>query len=167
MVVTTPSIFDLHASATTTDGMVSAEISGRWDVRVMFAPGYYEVASAEELAWQLERLAPELFRERMRSYYRIRSEQEGRPVMPPAPRPERAEYDAARAEVLAVGESHGGAIRMTALAMETWSVTVAPEARTGLDEHAFAVAAGRAASALVRSQYQQVAGLKRQFFGSR
>lgn len=164
---TTPSIFDLHASATTSDSMVSAEISGRADVRVTFAPGYYDVASAEELAWQLERLAPELFRERMRAYYRIRSEQEGHPVMPPGPRPERAEYDAARAEVLAVGEAPGGAIRMTALAMETWTVSVAPEARRALDEHAFALAAGRAASALVRSQYQQVAGLKRQFFGPR
>lgn len=160
------SIHDLHASASTPDGQVYGEIADRADVRISFAPGYYDLATSEEIAWQLERLAPELFRERMRAYYRIRSEQEGHPVREPKPDPARAEYDEARASILAVGEAYDGAVRMSALGMRTWTVEISKGLHDTLDEHSFAVACGRAASALVRSQYQQIAQLKRRMFPS-
>lgn len=123
-------IHDLHATASTPDGQVHGEIGDRADVRTGFAPGYYGLATAEEIAWQLERLAPELFRQRMLAYYRIRTLQEGHLVTPPKPDPAQAGYDEARASVLAVGEAYDGGIRMTALGMRTWTSRYRPGSST-------------------------------------
>lgn len=164
--MSTPSIVDLHASAASPDETVYGEISGRYDVRYTFAPRYYAMASAREIGDQLEQLHPLLFRARMAAYYRIRSAQEGHLVTPPPRKPEKADYDAARDELLAVGDYNDGLVRMTALGMRTWTVEISTSARNTLDEYGMAVACGRAATAMVHDQYRQIAGLKRQFFGS-
>ncbi len=70
----TSALAELQASAATPDERAFATISGRTQVRVTLAAGYYGWASAADLERQLTRLARLLFVARMKAYYVARSE---------------------------------------------------------------------------------------------
>ncbi len=157
--MTSLSIDYLQAAAHTPDDQVHGEISGRSDIRFWFEPGYYRLATADEIAWQFERLCPLLLVARMRAFYELRTRQEGRPVRPPSERlrPRNEAYERGLGAIHAIGE-HDGVV-FSAIGMKVFEVRIPDEVRA-LDEHAFCVTAGRAASEAVRSQFHQVLNLK-------
>ena len=58
----------MRVSATTPNGQVTGEVTGWYDVRITFAPGYPERVGEAELAAQVQRLARLLFAARMAAY---------------------------------------------------------------------------------------------------
>ena len=163
----TSALAELQATAATPDERAFATISGRTQVRVTLAAGYYGWASAADLERQLTRLARLLFVARMKAYYVARSEDFGqtftRESPPTSPRDEA--YVRARSQLHVEGEAAGGAIRVVAVGMDSWAVHVDRDVQRRMDEHAFCEAVSQAATHLVESQFAQVKALKREVFG--
>ena len=138
-------------------------------MRLSLSPGYYEWASVADLELQLTRLAKLLFVARMRAYYVARSqdfEQEfTREPAPTTPRDE--EYVRARSELAVDGVAAGGAVGISAVGMESWTVHLDRDIQRRMDEHAFCDAVSRAATRLVESQFARVRALKREIYGNR
>ena len=164
----TTALAELSATAGTPDGRAYATITGRTLVRLSLSPGYYEWASVADLERQLTRLAKLLFVARMRAYYVARSkdfeQQFTREPAPTTPRDE--EYVRARSELVVDGVAAGGAIRISAVGMDSWTVHLDRDIHGRMDEHAFCDAASRAATQLVESQFAQVRALKREIYGN-
>ena len=141
----TSALDEMTATASTPDGRAFATITERTHVRMSLAPGYYEWASVTDLERQLTRLAKLLFVARMRAYYEARSRDfEQLFTREPAPTtPLDEAYVRARSEVVVEGEAAGGAVRISAVGMESWAVHLDRDVRQ-MDEVTFCDAvAGR------------------------
>ena len=160
---------DLTAGARTPDGRAYATITGRTQVTLSLAPGYYEWASVPDLERQLTRLAKLLFAARMKAYYAARSADfEQTFTREPAPTSPRDEaYVRARSALVVEGSAADGAIHITAVGMDSWAVHLDRDVQLRMDEHAFCEAASSAATRLVESQFAQVRALKREVYGNR
>jgi hypothetical protein len=167
--VTTSALAELQASAATPDERAFATISGRSRVQFSLAPGYYDWASVADLERQLTRLAKLLFVARMKAYYVARSRDFGqlftRESPPSSPRDE--EYVRARSGLVVEGEAADGAVRISAVGMESWVVHLDRDVQRRLNEAAFCAAVSRAATQLVELQFAEVKALKRQVYAGR
>jgi hypothetical protein len=162
----TTALAELQASAATPDEKAFATISGRTHVRFSLAAGYYEWASVADLERQLTRLAKLLFVARMKAYYVARSrdfDQIFTRESPPTSVRDH-EYVRARSGLVVEGEAAGGAVRITAVGMESWTVHLDRDVQQRLDEQAFCAAVSSAATQLVESQFAQVRELKREVY---
>jgi hypothetical protein len=157
---------ELTATATTPDERASATITGRTHVRMSLAPGYYEWASVTDLERQLTRLAKLLFVARVRAYYEARSQDfEQLFTREPAPTtPLDEAYVRARSEVVVEGEAAGGAVRISAVGMDSWEVHLDRDVQQRMDEVTFCDAVSRAATQLVELQLAAVRALKREVY---
>ena len=165
----TSALSGLSATASTPGGRAYATITSRTHVRLSLAPGYYEWASVPDLERQLTRLAKLLFVARMRAYYVARS-QDFQQVFTrePAPTtPQDEEYVRARSELAVEGEALEGAVSISVVGMEAWTVHLDRDLKRRTDEHAFCDAVSRAATRLVESQLARVRALKREVYGRR
>lgn len=153
------------ATAETPDGRVRATVRGRDEVSVSVDAGWFRGASVADLQWQLTRLAPLLFVERMREYYRERSHRFSEPVLrEPSPvTREDHDYVARRAEIQVVG-GEDGPVTVTCTGMQHWGVAIDPRWLAGVDVSGFERAVARAASELVAAQFDAVADLKREIW---
>ena len=162
----TSALDEMSATASTPDGRAFATISGRTHVRMSLAPGYYEWASVTDLERQLTRLAKLLFVARMRAYYEARSRDFDQLfTREPAPTtPLDEAYVRARSEVAVEGEAAGGAVRVSAVGMDSWAVHLDRDVQQRMDEVAFCDAVSRAATQLVELQLEAVRALKREVY---
>jgi hypothetical protein len=165
-VAPTSALAELQASAATPDEKAFATISGRTHVQFSLAPGYYEWASVSDLERQLTRLAKLLFVARMKAYYVARSRDFGQTFTkespPTSPRDE--QYVRARSGLVVEGEAAGGAVRISAVGMDSWAVHLDRDVQKRLNEAAFCAAVSSAATQLVESQFAQVKALKREVY---
>jgi hypothetical protein len=162
----TSALSELQASAATPDEKAFATISGRSQVRFSLAAGYYDWASVPDLERQLTRLAKLLFVARMKAYYVARSrdfDQLFTKESPPTSR-EDQEYVRARSGLVVEGEAGGGAVRISAVGMDSWTVTLDRDVQKRLNEPAFCAAVSNAATELVESQFAQIRALKREVY---
>ena len=162
----TSALDEMSATAGTPDGRAFATISGRTHVRMSLTPGYYEWASVTDLERQLTRLAKLLFVARMRAYYEARSRDfEQLFTREPAPTtPLDEAYVRARSEVVVEGDAAGGAVRISAVGMESWAVHLDRDVQQRMVEMAFCDAVSRAATQLVEQQLAAVRALKREVY---
>jgi hypothetical protein len=142
-------------------GSVSAEMRGRNDVVVSFAPGFYYRADEHEMQWQLEQLAKLLWAAWMREYQRILSDehqqtiQESRPVSQ-----QDYEFFEKRSNLTADGRSSDGRIHVAVRGMQEWTVQVAPDAMSTLREDEFLSQVAVAARELIGDQRAKIRELK-------
>ena len=146
----------MHVSASTPNGQVTGEVTGWYDVRVTFAPGYPERVGEEELALQVQRLARLLFAARMAAYDRIVEEHLPQPVLPVTDQ-DRA-YDADVARLESTGASADGSVHISGVAMALWAVRIRPGLVDGVGGDRVAQLVTEAANACVRDR---VAGVRR------
>jgi hypothetical protein len=140
---------------------VSAEMRGRDDIVVRFAPGFYQRAGTHEMQAQLEQLGRLLWAAWMREYQRIVSDehqqtyQETRPVS-------QLDYEflEKRANLVAEGRSGDGRIHIAVLGMQQWKVRVAPDAMSTMGEDEFAAQVAVAARELIGDQRAKIRELK-------
>ena len=135
---------------------------------VLPGPGYYEWVTVPDLEIQLTRLAKLLFVARMKEYYKARSrdfEMEVTKESPPVSARDH-EYVRARAALAVEGVGGGGAVRITAVGMDSWAVRLEPDVKQRLDEQSFCDAVSDAATELVTLQFAGVKALKREIYGS-
>ncbi|MEO6512908.1 MAG: hypothetical protein ABIO16_18060 [Nocardioides sp.] len=157
---------ELRASAATPDEKAFATISGRAHVQFSLAAGYYGWASVADLERQLTRLAKLLFVARMKAYYVARSRDFGQlftKESPPAGARDE-QFVRARSGLVVEGEAAGGAVRISAVGMESWAVHLEPDVQKRLSEQSFCAAVSSAASQLVAAQFAQVKELKREVY---
>ena len=162
----TSALAELTATASTPDGRAFATISERTHVRMSLAPGSYEWASVTDLERQLRRLARLLFVARMRAYYEARS-RDFEQLFPREPAPTSAldeAYVRARSEVVVEGEAFGGAVRISAVGMDSWAVHLDRDVQQQMHEATFCDAVSRAATQLVELQLAAVRALKREVY---
>jgi len=165
----TSALAQLTATASTPDARAFATISDRTQVRLTLASGYYEWASVSDLERQLTRLARLLFVARMKAYYAARSKDFDqlftRESSPDNPRDE--EYVRARARLHVEGDAADGAIRVSAVGMDSWAVHLDRTIQRRMDEQTFCRAVSEAATRLVEMQFAQVRALKREVYEAR
>ena len=158
----THSLDTLEARAGTPDERVFGEIHGRTDVSVSFAPGYYEQASDAALEEQFTRLARVLFAQRMKAYFRIRSEDFGETVTrespPSSERDQR--FVEERSRITATGTSPDGRITCSVVGMAHWTIRIQPGTHRELSEDAFCRSFAAAAGAMIADQFAQVRRVK-------
>ncbi len=157
---------NMRVHASTPGGSISAELHGRSDVRVSFAPGYYRRVERSDLEAHLASLAKLLWVARMREYYELRSEATGERITgePPAISPRDVDYDRQREGLLAEGASADGAVYISVLGMKTWTVRVTTQALNSLREDEFAARLGEAAALLISDHRRQVRELKMKIY---
>ena len=162
----TSALAEMTATASTPDERAFATITGRTHVRMSLAPGYYEWASVTDLERQLTRLAKLLFVARMRAYYEARSRDFDQLfTREPAPTTRLDEaYVRARSEIAVEGEAAGGAVRISAVGMDSWAVHLDRDVKQRMDEVTFCDAVSRAATQLVELQLAAVRALKREVY---
>ncbi len=146
----------MHVSATTPNGQVTGEVTGWYDVRITFAPGYPERVGEAELAAQVQRLARLLFAARMAAYNHLVEEHLPQPVLPVTDQ-DRA-YDDDVAALESTGASADGSVRISGVAMTQWVVHIRPGLVDGVGGERVAALVTEAANAFVRDR---VAGVRR------
>jgi hypothetical protein len=146
----------MHVTAATPNGQVTGEVTGWYDVRVMFAPGYPERAGELELALQVQRLARLLFAARMAAYASIVEEHLPQPVLPVTEQDRAYDDDVARLE--STGSSADGSVHISGVAMTQWVVQIRPGLVDGIGGEAVAGRVTEAANAFV---HDRVAGVRR------
>ncbi len=140
---------------------VSAEMHGRNDIIVTFAPGFYHRADTHEMQTQLEQLGRLLWASWMREYHRILSDehqqtyQESRPVSQTD-----FEFFEKRANLVAEGRSGDGRIEIAVRGMQEWKVRVARDAMATMREDEFAAQVAVAARGLISDQQDKIRELK-------
>jgi len=155
-------INSLDVTVATPDEKAYGRVRGRREVSVWFAPGYYDAATESDLQRQLTRLGRLLFAARMREYYRLRSLAFRRTVTkesPPATDRDR-EFVGRRDELVAEGSSPDGQIRVSAVGMQNWTVSIEPGLSRTRDEQSFLADLATAANALVDDQFAKIRELK-------
>ena len=102
----------------------------------------------------------------MRAYYEARSRDfEQLFTREPAPTtPLDEAYVRARSEVVVEGEAAGGAVRISAVGMDSWAVHLDRDVQQRMDEATFCDAVSRAATQLVELQLAAVRALKREVY---
>lgn len=145
-----------------------AELTGRSEVRLSFARGYYRACTESELERQLTAVARLLYAERTRQYHAalriaFRSPSIGDR---PARVPRDLAYREARDQLVAEGRSPTGRVAVAVVGMREWRVAIAPRTIRDLDEGAFAEEVRAAASELIRDQFCKIIVLKTTLLGA-
>lgn len=157
----------LQARVSSPNGKVAAELNGRADVRITFAPRAYLRYDEAGLAADLTKVATLLMAARTRLYYEAVSEAFEMPVRgeSPALSPRDREYDAARDELLVEGRSGDGRIRVTARGLRSWRVRIMEGTLARLTEQQFSDGVAEAAGALIAQQMSGIRELKGRVYG--
>jgi hypothetical protein len=139
---------------------VWAQMHGRSDIVIRFAPGFFRRAKARELQTQLEQLGRLLWAAWMREYHAIVSAEHHQIYQEKRPVAERdVEFVRKRANLIAHGRSSDGRIRVAVRGMREWKVWVATEAKS-ISEAEFTKQAAIAARALIDDQRMKIRELK-------
>jgi hypothetical protein len=158
----------MRVRAVSPDGTISAELYDRDQLSMTFRPGFYDQCSDQDLERRLGALASLLWVARTREYNAIYSELTGdhstgeSPAVSDTDRAWRAERD----NVEAYGSSSDGRVRVRAIGLRDWQVSVQPGTARRLDEAQFAAAAAEAAGELVRDQSARMVELSHKYYGS-
>ncbi|MFC5730954.1 MULTISPECIES: hypothetical protein [Nocardioides] len=147
--------------AATPDETTFGRITGRRQVDVWFAPGYYGHSTDDRIEAKLATLARLLWVARTKEYYRYKSELLGRVVRGEgAPQTLGQEARrAARNNILAVGESGDGLVRIESIGLFQWAVTLAPGSVPAVPESTLAARVGMAASRLIEMHENKLAAV--------
>jgi hypothetical protein len=140
---------------------VSAELRGRNDIIVSFAPGFYQRAGEHEMQAQLEQVGRLLWASWMREYQRIVSDEHGQTYEESRPLSHLDyEFIDKRANLVAEGRSGDGRIQISVRGMQDWKVRVAPGALSAMREDEFAAQVAVAAQGLIDDQRTKIRELK-------
>jgi hypothetical protein len=146
-------------------GSLSAEIRGRNDVSVAFAPGFYYRADEHEMEHQLASVAKLLWAARTREYNRIISDEHEQTIEDTRPVSERDyEFYEKRDSLLAEGQSTDGRVYLSVRGMREWKVKVASGAMHQLREDEFTAQVASAARELIADQIAKIRELKVSIF---
>ena len=148
------------------NGRLTAELNGRTDVRVTFAPGAYRRYHERTLEGDLAGLAALLLAARTRSYYQALSEAFGTPMHgePPALSLRDREYEAARKDLTVEGRSRDGRVRIATRGLQSWSVRISDGSLRSLGEEEFGCRLTEAAGALIGQQTAGIRDLKNRIY---
>lgn len=147
-------------------GSIFAEIHGRDEVRLSFAPGYYYRVDKPDMETQLSTVGRLLWVARMREYYRIISDQTGQTITGDV----RAEsfldtqFYEQRARLVAEGRSTDGRIHIQVRGLTTWTVRITDGTLNDLSPEEFAASAASAAAELIHDQHAKVRELRVQTY---
>nr|MDT0657600.1 hypothetical protein [Micromonospora sp. DSM 115978] len=149
-------------------GGIVAELVGRSEVRLSFAPGRYARYGERELEAHLASVGRLLWAERMRAYYAAVSDAfDERVTGEPKPvSPRDRDFQAGRDALLAEGRSGDGRIYVGVRGMRFWVVHIAAGTVRLLTEPEFAERAAEAARELITDQQARVRALKDRCYGS-
>ena len=140
---------------------VSAELLGRDDLRISFAPGFYQRADRVEMQAQLAQVARLLWAAWSRHYDLILSDEYGGLIEKRRPESERdVTFDEQRDQLIAHGSSPDGRILVDVRGMRDWKVSVAADAMRVLRESEFGAGVAAAARELVADQQLKILQLK-------
>ncbi|WP_117214158.1 hypothetical protein [Allorhizocola rhizosphaerae] len=157
---------NMRVQASTPGGSINAQLHGRSDVYVSFAPGYYRRVDRGDLEAHLASLARLLWVARMREYYALLSDALGMQVTgeSPAISPRDVEYERQRDGLRAEGRASDGSVTVSVVGMKTWKVSVSDHALNTLREEEFAARVGEAAGALIHDHRRQIRELKMRIY---
>ena len=142
-------------------GSVSAELHGNDDVRVWFAPGFYQRADRHEMQTQLEQAARLLWAARVTEYQRILSDEYEQPMAERSPVGRLdTEFSQRREALVAQGESDDGHIAITVRGMRDWRVELTADALRALREDEFTAGVVFAARKLIADQLAKILQLR-------
>lgn len=145
----------------TPSGRVTAQLHGSHDVRVWFAPGFYQRADRHEMQTQLEQAARLLWAARVTEYQRILSDEYEQPMAQRSPVGRLdTEFGQRREALVAQGESDDGHIAITVKGMRDWRVELTADALRALREDEFTAAVALAASKLIADQLTKIVQLR-------
>ncbi len=155
----------MRVRASTPGGDASAELCGRADLRLWFAPGYFRGAAARDLERALGVLARLLAAARAREVDAAIRAAGG----DPRPRgrstdPRDLAYHDGLDALVARGAAADGSVRLRVCGMRDWTVEVRPGR---LREAEFAARVAEAAAALIEDQLDQVRRLRHRVYRSR
>ncbi|MEV6636525.1 hypothetical protein AB0M54_37870 [Actinoplanes sp. NPDC051470] len=158
----------MRVRATAPDGSLTAELYDRDQLTLTFHNDYYRQCDDDDLGRRLAAVASLLWVARTREYERIYSDVTGDYSTgegPPATERER-DWRAERDAIEAHGASEDGRVRVRAVGLRNWTVTIRPGTTRTLDEQQFIAAAGQAAGALIRDQFTRLAALSNKYYGN-
>lgn len=137
--------------AATPDETTFARLTGRRQVDVWFAPGYYAHATDARIEAKLATVARLLWVARTKEYYCYKSRSLGRTVRGEGSPGSRLEEERreARAAIHAVGESGDGLVRIEAIGLFEWTVRLAPGTVPAVAEQTLTAALSVAAARLI------------------
>jgi len=152
--------------ATAPNGMVTAELTGRHDLRLTFVDSYYYRTEERELERQLEGLCRLLWAGRAREFAELVASSGGRVVDVDESRdPRDTEYDRCLEEMRVQGASADGRITIAGWAgMRQWEVRISDGTLRVLTEEEFAAAAAQAARAVVTERFAQAQRAARRIY---
>jgi hypothetical protein len=157
----------IHVRVSSPDGAITAELANRTQMRLSFAPGWYDRCDESDLERRLSALATLLWTGRMRKYWVVLSQDAGERIIgeskPISPRA--VAYREARDKMVAKGRSADGRVSVSVQGMRQWTIQVQRGTVRAIDENAFVAAAGQAATELIQDQYRGIAALKLKIYG--
>ncbi len=140
---------------------ISAELRDRKNVTLAFGNGIYSQASEKDLERHLGTLARLLFVQWVREYQSARGEDYGIKLGTQADR----DYEQARAEIVAIGQSDDGRVRIRSRGMQSVEVIVAAGTVREVSEVDFVGDVRQAVTMLIDDHMTQILELKRRIFG--
>jgi hypothetical protein len=148
--------------ASSPDGVISAELYDRDQVKLRFAPGRFAWLDERDLEHKLEALGRVVWSRRQREYYAILSDiNETRIDGEPAPVNDgQWEFVQRREQIVASGQSADGRISLSVKGMQHWTVRVQDGTVRELSEDAFAQGVRDAVKQLLDDQARQITELK-------
>lgn len=156
----------LHASATTPDEGITAELTGLDRVTVRLRPGVFETWSRAEFEEKFARLALRLWANRTRAFHELRGwASDQSPTTFGGSTEQDEAFRVGRASLVAIGTSSDDRVTVTLSGEHQFSVRLAPDALTALDEATFTSDCGAAATALIQDLVDQIRRLKFDVFG--
>jgi hypothetical protein len=150
----------LQLSVSTPDEIATGRLRGYCDVEFELAPGYFATSTPERLADKVARIGELIWDKRQQAMWRAVSEATGDDEHgedPPAS-PADAAFRQARDTIVCEAATPDGMIRARTAGMSAWIIEVG-SAASGLEEHAFAEAAGTVISAVFVEHHAQVRAL--------
>ncbi|MBV1851619.1 hypothetical protein [Catellatospora tritici] len=152
----------LRMSVRAPNGEITVELTGRHELRLAFAPGYYDRASEHDLEPQLTAVCRLLWVARIREVEAAVSESGGWTVRASsAQSPAAQAYYQGLEAIEARGASADGSVEVVATrGMREWGVRITAGTLRRLKEAEFAVCAAEAADSLIRDQLDKVRRLR-------
>lgn len=140
---------------------ISAQLRDRKQVTLAFGNGVYRQASEKDLEHYLGTLGRLLFVQWVREYQSARGEDYGINLGTQADR----DYEAARSDIVAMGQSPDGRVRIRSRGMQSVEVTIADGTVREVSEAEFVGAVRHAVTMLIDDHMTQILELKQRFFG--
>lgn len=137
-------------------------VRGDRDVRVSFAPGYYERARRDQLIEQLQRTARVAFLDRTNAFFDLISRDRGTTVRPSRSivNARDADYWRRLDELEVSAGTPGGELSATLLGSQHLSVTIAPGVMERHSAESFAAIASQVATELLRDHLAKAMQIK-------